>query len=84
MATWRQAAADQIAAGVAGGAARRDTLRRPAQGNRGATSAPHERRSPSMTILRGQGIARHSERKPQIESLEDAAKRVQAGNKVER
>ena len=74
-AIWRLTAGRQIAKDVAEGAARRDTPRRPAQGNRGATSAPHERRSPGMTIFRGQCVARRSERRPQIGGLEEAAKR---------
>ena len=82
LAIWRQTAGGPIEACVAGGAASRDVLRGPGQENRGAISAPHERRNPGMIILRGQCVAWRSERQLQIGGLREATNRVEAGNRA--
>ena len=62
-----------IIAEIAGGAAKRGTLRGPAQGNHSATFAPLKKISPGTTISRGQYVARLFRRRPRRESLQEAA-----------
>ena len=64
---------DQTEVGAAGDAARRDIPRGPAQGNRDATSAPQERKSPGLITSRGQYVARHFGTQPRRGSLREVA-----------
>ena len=72
LSTWRRTVGGSTKAEVAGGAAKRDTLRGTAEGNRSATFAPLKI-SPGTTISQGQCIARLFGRRPRRESLREAA-----------
>ena len=66
----------------AGGAAKRGTLRDPAQGNRIAASTPLEKISPETTTCRRQCVMQFFGRQPRRESIRVAAKEAkQAVNK---
>ena len=73
-AMWRRTAEDPIEAVGAGSAARRSTLRSPAQGNRCAISAPHERRNPGEYAMRG--ISRGSPEQEALEKLQMKTKQA--------
>ena len=57
LAIWQRTVAGQTAAGAAGDAVRRDIPRDPAPGNRDATSAPQEKKSPGSITSWGQCVA---------------------------
>ena len=79
LATWQRTIAGKTAAGAAGDGVRRDIPRDPAHGNRDATSAPQERKSPESIMSQGQCVARlfgpqppkEGREKPQKAELED-------------
>ena len=64
LAIWQRTVAGQTAEGAAGDAVRKDIPRDPAPGNRNATSAPQERKSPGSITSRGQCVARLFGRQP--------------------
>ena len=73
LATWRRTAGGPTEAEVHEGAAKRGTLRVPAQGNCGATFDPLKKISPGTAIFRGQCVVRLFGRQPPRENLREAA-----------